>query len=100
MDYDLLLINVSRDQSGLSGAFKDSIGQYLIASYLRQRDFKAFVWSGDAGACKRILEREIGGGRTAIAGFYAAADNIRWWTGRPGLRRSRRLSCAMTGRGC
>ena len=43
MDYDLLLINVSRDQSGLSGAFKDSIGQYLIASYLRQRDFKAFV---------------------------------------------------------
>lgn len=77
MDYDLLLINVSRDQSGLSGAFKDSIGQYLIASYLRQRDFKAFVWSGDAGACKRILEREIGGGRTAIAGFYAAADNIR-----------------------
>ena len=77
MDYELLLINVSRDQGSLSEAFKDSIGQYLIASYVRQRDFKAFVWSGDTRACKRILEREIGGGRTAIAGFYAAADNIR-----------------------
>ena len=75
MDYDLLLINVSRDQSGLSGAFKDSIGQYLIASYLRQRDFKAFVWSGDAGACKRILEREIGGGGGARARGFAGPGN-------------------------
>ena len=36
MSYELLLINVSRDYSSLSSVFRDSIGQYAIASYLRQ----------------------------------------------------------------
>lgn len=77
MSYEILLLNVSRDYSNLSSAFKDSIGQYAIASYLRQRDFKAFVFSGDVHNCKRIIEKEIKSGHTYIFGFYAAADNIR-----------------------
>lgn len=77
MDYELLMINISRDYSGFSEAFRDSIGQYLIAAYLRQKNFKAYVYSGDTKSCKKVLEREIGFGRTRIVGFYAAADNIR-----------------------
>lgn len=77
MDYEVLLINVSRDYSGFSEAFRDSIGQYLIASYLRQKDFKAFVFSGDTKSCKRVIEKELSRGRTQVVGFYAAADNIR-----------------------
>lgn len=77
MSYEILLLNVSRDYSNLSSAFKDSIGQYAIASYLRQRDFKAFVYSGNVHNCKRIIENEIKSKNTNIFGFYAAADNIR-----------------------
>jgi anaerobic magnesium-protoporphyrin IX monomethyl ester cyclase len=77
MSYELLLINVSRDYSSLSSAFRDSIGQYAIASYLRQRNFKAFVYSGNAGDCKKIIAQEIESGNVYIIGFYAAADNIR-----------------------
>lgn len=77
MSYELLLINVSRDYSSLSSAFRDSIGQYAIASYLRQRNFKAFVYSGNTGDCKKIIAQEIESGNVYIIGFYAAADNIR-----------------------
>lgn len=77
MSYDILLLNISRDYSNLSSAFKDSIGQYAIASYLRQRDFKAFVYSGNVENCKNIVAKEIERGNTTIFGFYAAADNIR-----------------------
>lgn len=77
MNYEILLLNVSRDYSNLSSAFKDSIGQYAIASYLRQRDFKAFVYSGNVQDCKRVIANEIKNGNTYIFGFYAAADNIR-----------------------
>lgn len=77
MKYEILLVNVSRDYRNLSSAFKDSIGQYALASYLRQRDFKAYVYSGDVQNCKRIIENEIKNGNTHIFGFYAAADNIR-----------------------
>lgn len=77
MSYEILLLNVSRDYSNLSSVFKDSIGQYAIASYLRQRDFKAFVYSGNVQNCKRTIENEIKNENTYIFGFYAAADNIR-----------------------
>jgi len=77
MEYELLLINISRDLSGYSEAFRDSIGEYLIASYLRQHDFKAYVFSGNISDCKKIVEKELGKGRTRVVGFYAAADNIR-----------------------
>ena len=47
MSYEILLINVARDHSSVSEAFRDSIGQYSIASYLKQKELKAFVFSGD-----------------------------------------------------
>lgn len=77
MSYEILLVNVSRDYSGFSEAFKDSIGQYLIASYLREKDFKAYVYSGDTKTCKKVIETELENDRTRVVGFYAAADNIR-----------------------
>lgn len=77
MEYELLMINISRDFSGYSQAFRDSIGQYLIASYLRQHDFKAYVFAGKIGDCKRVISKELERDRTRIVGFYAAADNIR-----------------------
>ena len=77
MNYEVLLLNISRDYSNLSSAFKDSIGQYAIASYLRQRDFKAFVYSGNVENCKKVIINEIGKKRVNVIGFYAAADNIR-----------------------
>lgn len=77
MKYELLLMNVSRDHSGFSETFRDSIGQYLIASYLRRRNFKAFVYSGDISGCKNIIKGELDHRRTEVIGFYVAADNIR-----------------------
>ncbi len=77
MDYDILLMNIARDMSGYSSCFYDSIGQYLIASYLRERDFTAQVYAGCVADCKEIIEKEIGGKKTRILGFYAAADNVR-----------------------
>lgn len=77
MDYEILMINISRDFSGYSKAFRESIGQYLIASYLRKNDFKAYVYAGDVLACKSVIENELRNGKTQVVGFYAAADNIR-----------------------
>lgn len=77
MGYELLLVNTARDFSGYASAFRDSIGQYAIASYLRERDFKAFVFSGDMSRTKSVIEKELQAENTKIVGFYAAADNIR-----------------------
>jgi radical SAM superfamily enzyme YgiQ (UPF0313 family) len=77
MNYDLLLLNVTRDFSSLSSAFRDNIGQYAIASYLRQKYYKAFVYSGNSQNCKEVIANEVGGNRTGVIGFYVAADNIR-----------------------
>lgn len=77
MEYELLLINISRDLSGYSESFRDSIGQYLIASYLRNYSFKAYVFSGNVYECKKVIQHEILKNKVSIIGFYAAADNIR-----------------------
>lgn len=77
MNYEVLLLNVIRDYGGYSNHFQDSIGQYLIAAYLRQRNFAAKVFSGSIDDCIRVLEKEVGGGHVGVVGFYAAADNIR-----------------------
>lgn len=77
MEYEVLLINVYRDTSGYSESFNDSIGQYLIASYLRKHDFLAKVYSGSVQDCMKIIDTEVSSGRVGIIGFYAAADNIR-----------------------
>lgn len=77
MDYEILLLNVSRDLGGLSESFRDSIGQYSIAAYLRKHDFKAYVYSGNIICCRNIIKHELECKKTNIIGFYAAADNIR-----------------------
>lgn len=77
MMYDILLLNVYRDTSGYSECFHDCIGQYLLAAYLRKHDFVAQVYAGTAEDCKKVIEKEVGGGHVRIVGFYAAADNIR-----------------------
>lgn len=77
MLYELLLINISRDLSGHSSSFQDSIGHYLIAAYLRKHDFKAYVFSGRVEDCKQVIRSEVENHKVPIIGFYVAADNIR-----------------------
>ena len=77
MEYEVLLINVFRDTCGYSESFHDSIGQYLIAAYLRKRDFVAQVFAGNCAECKRTIEDEVVNNHVRVVGFYAAADNIR-----------------------
>lgn len=77
MEYEVLLINVFRDTSGYSESFNDSIGQYLIAAYLREHDFVAQVYSGNNLDCKKTIENELNSNHVHVIGFYAAADNIR-----------------------
>ena len=74
--YDILLVNLYRADYD-SSAFRDCIGHYLIAGFLRQHDFRAKVFSGTAEACHSTIQRELAAGRTSLIGFYAAADNIR-----------------------
>lgn len=77
MEYELLLLNVFRDTSGYSESFNNSIGQFLIAAYLRERDFIAQVFSGSIIECRNVLNAELGNKHVTVVGFYAAADNIR-----------------------
>lgn len=77
MEYELLLLNIYRDTSGYSESFNDSIGQYLLASYLRMHDFVGQVYAGTVNDCKKVITNEIEKQNTNIIGFYAAADNIR-----------------------
>ena len=77
MEYELLLINVVRDFNGYSDCFKESIGQYILAAYLRKHYFKAYVYSGISIEAKKVIQREIEEKKVPVIGFYAAADNIR-----------------------
>lgn len=77
MEYEILFINISRDLRGYSEGFRDSIGQYLLAAYLRERSFQAYVYSGNIADCKKVMEEEIKDHQVPVIGFYAAADNIR-----------------------
>lgn len=77
MEYEVLLINTFRDTSGYSGSFNDSIGQYLIAAYLRERDFVAQVYSGNGLDCRKTIKHEVVNHHVRVVGFYAAADNVR-----------------------
>ena len=76
MEYEILLVNISRHPIAQSSSFQDCIGHYLIAAYLRQRDFVAQVYSGSVQDTMDVLSRELGEKHVGIVGFYAAADNI------------------------
>lgn len=77
MKYEILLVNTVRDYGAYSDGFKESIGQYLLASYLRKYSFKAFVYSGNLIETKKVICNEIEKNGVPIVGFYAASDNIR-----------------------
>ena len=66
MEYEILLINISRDCSGYSSSFRDSIGQYLLAAYIRKYNFKGFVFSGNIKECKDKIEDAICNKRVPI----------------------------------
>lgn len=77
MEYEILLVNVVRDYGGYADCFRESIGQYLLASYLSIHSFKAYVYSGNVTESKNVIRNEIENNKVPIVGFYAAADNIR-----------------------
>ena len=76
MDYEILLVNTVRNLNEISECFHDCIGQHLIAEYLRERDFKAKVFSGDVRQVVPVIEHEIMAHNVPVIGFYVAADNL------------------------
>lgn len=72
MKYELLLLNVERIPTYIF----DNLGQHSIASYLETKGFKAMVYSGIVGECKRIVSEAIEKDGVPIIGFYAATDNL------------------------
>lgn len=74
MQYELLLLNVIRNSSEHSGAFKDYLGGHIIASYIAEFGFRAKVYSCDVLDCKRIITGEITNHNVKLLGFYVGAD--------------------------
>lgn len=75
--YELLLMNVIREYSGQGSAFRDSIGQHSIASFLEIFKYKAQVYSGTIINSKEIMTKELEENEPPIVGFYTAADNVK-----------------------
>lgn len=76
MDYDMLLLNISRNASEQAAYFQECLGQHLIASYVNQFAYKAKVYSGDVIGCKKVIENEILLHHVRIIGFYVGADTV------------------------
>lgn len=76
MSYEILLINVVRDNSGHSTCFNKSVGHQAIAAYLEQNDFFAKLFTGTVEECYEVINEELSCGNVSILGFYAAADNV------------------------
>lgn len=74
MQYELLLLNVIRNSSEHSGAFREYLGGHIIASYISRFDFRAKVYSCDVLNVKTLLENEITNHKVNIIGFYIGAD--------------------------
>lgn len=72
--YDLLLLNIVRDNSLASG-FMECLGQHSIASYLSCRGYSARVFSGKTNDVKHVINNEIKNGIRCV-GLYASSDNI------------------------
>ena len=74
MQYELLLLNITRNSPDLSSAFREYLGGHIIASYVSEYDFRAKVYSCDVLDIKRIISGEILNNRVKIVGFYVGAD--------------------------
>ena len=75
MQYDLLLLNVTR-YSTSGGWFHEYLGGHIIASYISQFQFSAKVFSCHVSECTKIITNEITKRGVEILGFYVAADNV------------------------
>lgn len=76
MEYDILLLNITRSTYQVSSGFRDNLGLHSIASYLSQNDFKAKVLSAFSYNSKEIIQNEILKNGIKIIGFYTACDNL------------------------
>lgn len=76
MDYEMLLLNITRNVSEKAGHFQECLGQHLIASFVSRFGYQAKVYSGSVIGCKTIIEREILLNHVRVIGFYAGADNV------------------------
>ena len=76
MDYEMLLLNISRNALEKAVHFQECLGQHLIASYVSQFKYRAKVYSGDVNGCRNIIENEILLHHVKIIGFYVGADNV------------------------
>lgn len=76
MEYDLLLLNLSRCANMQADYFRECIGQHMIAAYLAKNDFRAKVFYGDILEAETLILREINRNHIKYAGFYVTADTI------------------------
>lgn len=76
MEYELLLLNLSRCANLQAQYFRECIGQHMIASYLAQHDFRAKVFSGDILLAEALIGREVEKHGVRCVGFYVAADTV------------------------
>lgn len=76
MEYDILLVNVTRTIYSSISCFSDCLGLYSIASYLDKKNFIAKVLSTYVYNCKEAIINEIENRGIKIIGFYTASDNL------------------------
>ncbi|MBQ6774752.1 MAG: radical SAM protein [Synergistaceae bacterium] len=74
MQYDLLLLNVTRYNTN-GGWFQEYLGGHIIASFISQFHFSAKVFSCHVSECTSIITKEITQHGVEIIGFYIGADN-------------------------
>ena len=74
MQYELLLLNVTRNSSEISSAFREYLGGHIIASYISEYGFRAKVYSCDVIDSKNIITGEIMNHSVKVVGFYVGAD--------------------------
>ncbi|MCX4315097.1 MAG: radical SAM protein, partial [Lachnospiraceae bacterium] len=76
MDYELLLLSLSRNVNSQAAYFQECLGQHMIAAYLAKHDFRAKVYSGDILNGESFILQEVKEHQIQYAGFYVAADNV------------------------
>lgn len=76
MDYELLLLNLSRNAKAQASYFRECIGQHLIAAYIAEHGFCAKVYSGDILDAEQVILSEIKVHHVKYIGFYVGADNV------------------------
>ncbi|MCI9101132.1 MAG: radical SAM protein [Lachnospiraceae bacterium] len=76
MEYELLLLNLTRNVDKRASYFQECIGQHLIAAYLAEHGFRAKVYAGDILQGRQIIRHEMESHGIRYIGFYVGADNV------------------------